>query len=503
MKNGLQKIQDVQIGDEVLTSNGYQKVLDNIYQGEQSLIKITTQLGDCFCTPNHRMAVLVSPDDYTWKMAQDLTDNDYLVFNTDVLPGQDTQLPSFANMPQCKSPHIIIPELTPDIAWFLGYFHGNGNVYMTESRGEICVSINSDHTKVIDKVTNAVRMFGITGKIYTQGNCTRVKVQNKNIATYFSQFKKSWSDMEVPECILCGTSSVRSAYLAGLFDSDGTFNGTRLNTILSSTSLPFLIQVQSVYASLGIPVRHKLVKKAKKETHKDLHELGVMGQYSKNAWANNIGVHSEKFIRSDYSKHSVYHQDYHYPRNWFTDVDKTPSGTKIKSSFLSYDEYFGRYGNYPDFIPIKVINTELDNKIMHTFDLTVENEHEYFCGEGLLNHNSAEICLGDPEDDDFINLKNYNLNPERAEIGWMSNNSVVLKADRGYEDFTFIPEMANRIRDNGEPGMINLYNMQKYGRYGKELVDEATLVNPCGEIELVSNSRLPGFNNSWVNSVTC
>lgn len=97
---------------------------------------------------------------------------------------------------------------------------------------------------------------------------------------------------------------------------------------------------------------------------------------------------------------------------------------------------------------------------------------------------SAEICLGDANDQDFIDLKNYNVNPERSEIGWMSNNSVVLRADEGYSDFSYIPEMARRIRDNGEPGMINLYNIQRYGRLGKEMKDNATLVNPCGEIPL-------------------
>ena len=97
---------------------------------------------------------------------------------------------------------------------------------------------------------------------------------------------------------------------------------------------------------------------------------------------------------------------------------------------------------------------------------------------------SAEIALGDVEDQEFINLKNYELNPERGEIGWMSNNSVVLRADQDYEDFGYIPDMAKRIVDNGEPGMINLYNIQKYARYGKEKHDDATLVNPCGEISL-------------------
>lgn len=97
---------------------------------------------------------------------------------------------------------------------------------------------------------------------------------------------------------------------------------------------------------------------------------------------------------------------------------------------------------------------------------------------------SAQICLGDVENNTFINLKNYEDNPERMEIGWMSNNSVVLQSNKSYEDFSYIPEMASRIKDNGEPGMINLYNIQKYGRYGKEMRDDAHLVNPCGEISL-------------------
>lgn len=92
---------------------------------------------------------------------------------------------------------------------------------------------------------------------------------------------------------------------------------------------------------------------------------------------------------------------------------------------------------------------------------------------------SAEISLGDIEDKTFIDLKNYNKNPERGEIGWMSNNSVILKPDQDFENFSHIPEMAKRIIDNGEPGMINLYNIQKYARYGKESPDKASLANPC------------------------
>lgn len=94
---------------------------------------------------------------------------------------------------------------------------------------------------------------------------------------------------------------------------------------------------------------------------------------------------------------------------------------------------------------------------------------------------SAELAVGAPGDDTFMDLKNYTLNPERAEIGWMSNNSVALQED---DDFLQMPDIAERICDNGEPGILNLKNVRKYGRLGDKHPDEAVAVNPCGEIPL-------------------
>lgn len=96
---------------------------------------------------------------------------------------------------------------------------------------------------------------------------------------------------------------------------------------------------------------------------------------------------------------------------------------------------------------------------------------------------SAEISLGSATDEEFINLKNYVLNPERAEIGWMSNNSIIIQK---LEDLKQLPSIAERVRDNGEPGIINLLNIQKYGRYGEKSNDKATSTNPCAEIPLES-----------------
>ncbi len=96
---------------------------------------------------------------------------------------------------------------------------------------------------------------------------------------------------------------------------------------------------------------------------------------------------------------------------------------------------------------------------------------------------SAEIALGSPQDETFMHLKDYSRFPDRKEIGWMSNNSVVLKS---HEDFDKLPEIAELIRKNGEPGILNLINVQKYGRFTKVIEDRAWLTNPCGEIALES-----------------
>jgi adenosylcobalamin-dependent ribonucleoside-triphosphate reductase len=96
---------------------------------------------------------------------------------------------------------------------------------------------------------------------------------------------------------------------------------------------------------------------------------------------------------------------------------------------------------------------------------------------------SAGVALGDINDIPFYYLKDYNLNPERAEYGWTSNNSIF--AELGM-DYSFI---VDRIRNNGEPGLVWLDNMRDYSRINgeKDYKDhKAEGCNPCVEQTLES-----------------
>ncbi len=93
---------------------------------------------------------------------------------------------------------------------------------------------------------------------------------------------------------------------------------------------------------------------------------------------------------------------------------------------------------------------------------------------------SAEISLAPVSDPTFADLKDYEKHPDRAEIGWMSNNSVILETP---EDFAKLGEIAERVIKNGEPGYLNMVNVKRgrlrVGKASNVREDKATGLNPC------------------------
>lgn len=457
---GLVPIKDVTVGTKVLTMDGYHDVTNVFEQGDQQLIRIVTQDGDFRCTSKHRMAVCSGYDTYIWKEAGTLLEGDRLVSPRYQISGYNTSLPT------CKD--IIVPPLDCDISWLIGVFHGNG--YANGDNAYISVVGGLTEYDTMVEVQKQLQRFGtnllVTFEKRNNENSYIVRCQSKQLAWYFDSYIKH---IQIPEYILRAHTDIKLAYVAGVTDADGCLVNIPVN-VVATIYEQFARDLQVLLYSCGI------------ESRLDICTV----DYRLNR-LNLITKHSQTLFDSIPQLHKVMNQTSRSQNaNGFPCEYETDS--KIKTKFGLYnnkqfnlDEYDRHYG-CSDIVPVSVIRLE-DDKVEKTYDIEVENRHEFICN-GYLTHNSAEISLGDATDTDFINLKNYELNPERSEIGWMSNNSVVLSADKDYEDFSYIPEMARRIRDNGEPGMINLYNIQKYGRYGKELPDKANLVNPCGEIAL-------------------
>lgn len=96
---------------------------------------------------------------------------------------------------------------------------------------------------------------------------------------------------------------------------------------------------------------------------------------------------------------------------------------------------------------------------------------------------TAEIAFGNANSEEFLDLKNYEANPHRAEFGWTSNNSIFAEIGMDYTN------ASDRIQKNGEPGFAWLNNMQDFSRMKGRRDFRDTKVkggNPCLEQSLES-----------------
>lgn len=103
---------------------------------------------------------------------------------------------------------------------------------------------------------------------------------------------------------------------------------------------------------------------------------------------------------------------------------------------------------------------------------------------------SAELLIGRIDDQDFLNLKNAEVFPERNSYnsespgwGWMSNNSVEVSVGQD------LSPIVDGIARNGEPGVIWMDMARKYGRLADPVNNKDHRVagfNPCAEQSLES-----------------
>jgi ribonucleoside-triphosphate reductase len=124
---------------------------------------------------------------------------------------------------------------------------------------------------------------------------------------------------------------------------------------------------------------------------------------------------------------------------------------------------------------------------------------------------TALILVGDKNDQDFIESKNYSLDKNKvaSQWRWASNNSVDINSET---DETTLHDMAVNIYYNGEPGYVNIDLSRNYGRiidgFQQDIDGEVEIFNPCGEITLPNGSpcnlfeiNLPRIHEYIVNGI--
>ena len=323
-RHGLTKISDIKIGDEVQTIDGYRRVTNTFDQGHHDVIELVLENGSTIkCTPDHRLAVVASVHgEIKWKKAEDLLEEDRLVFVTSGIDGEDIpvvhSLESYAEADNIRTELSLPSVLGVDDAWVLGKMLADGHIYIGELYGNdngncrTSFSCNSNEDEQIDRIVDWFSKVGVDAAVREHsGNWVTIDSGVRRLAKWFYNYKQPNAPISIPEEVLRGSTKTRAAFLAGVFDGDGAAGNRPV--VLCSTIYPeFAHSLQEVYASLGIITEVFLNRPETEDGWKPLYHLSVKDGTAFGRFVSTILPHSTK--ANDVVPRQKYQYGYTYPK---------------------------------------------------------------------------------------------------------------------------------------------------------------------------------------------
>lgn len=185
---------------------------------------------------------------------------------------------------------------------------------------------------------------------------------------------------------------------------------------------------------------------------------------SREGWADSVRVLIESYFPIPSYGEPVVAFDYSLIR---------PRGAPIKR--------FGGWASGPEALQdcherIREVLDAQDDKLLSSTTIT---DLMNIIGVAVVAGNarrSAEIAIGEADDQEFVELKSPAAMERRGEWAWMSNNSVIVEPGQDYLS------LARHTWENGEPGYFWLSNVHNHARMNKVLdhADRGVIgANPC------------------------
>ncbi len=451
---GLVAIKDVQVGDWVQTPLGFRRVVNKFDQGVQDVYAVETNGPLPRATLNHRVAVLADANgEVQWKRVDQLEVGDRLMHNTQILPGTVTTLPVdfTAERPDRSrtAKELTIPTLTADVAWLIGYTHGDGYVALGRNKhgkpyGRVEWAMDANDAVLTQglqgKLDRALAQFGLTATHGTVNgeNTAKSVCSSIRLAEYFHRsIKQAAQPLTVPTFILQGSIDIRAAYLAGLMDSDGALNN-RPPHLVTTVYPTFARQVTAVLSSLGIAGRVKLTR-PQKDSWQAKYNVTIpafKGQYN-----SLVAPHSIKGELRQGLKMYGFTVPAPLMRQMYTYSEMRGMGFEgSRQVDANYERYIAEADINLD-IPVTVKGIGSYTSIQ-TYDIEVEEAHCFYC-DGYLTHNSAGMRQFDSADELAASAKdnlwqqdadgNWRIDPER-DVLRMANHTRVFHEKPSRQD---------------------------------------------------------------------
>ena len=255
-ERGLVAIKDLQVGDLVYTSDHTPRpVLDVIPTGSKPVVRIVTRMGYRIDVSEEHPLLACTGGAPEYTAARDLRAGDAVCLSRNVVdPKSEVSLPEIQaglGRQTLRLPCV----LDEDLAWFLGATVGDGS-YRDQKDGT--VDFTNQDREVLCRYQALLESYRLRVCTYRSAgrNATRLYVVSKAFREWLFRLGLGYSKADaksVPAGIFRASAAIKSAFLRGLFDTDGSAGRGTIRACRLVTASPVLAeQVQQLLLSISI-----------------------------------------------------------------------------------------------------------------------------------------------------------------------------------------------------------------------------------------------------------
>ena len=255
VENGYKNIEDVELGDYVLThTNTYKKVVKTMTRKTQGYYKIKYLGGESLLTSEHPLYVY-RDSKFQWVKVKDLKLTDRVSFNVN---DKETDV-----------------ELSNAYLWLLGRYVADGwvNKYLYNS-----VEFAIGNKKEEEFLNNIPQEFRDRFKKF-QKSCLEYRIADKELQEYCLQFGQGAKNKKIPEWVLNLPKNKLQSFFDGYISGDGhtRFKGKSKEIMFATTSFELFLGLQSIIAKLYSRICSMYVRKDnRKITFNDTYNCQVV-----------------------------------------------------------------------------------------------------------------------------------------------------------------------------------------------------------------------------------
>tara|TARA_Y100000310_G_scaffold13838_1_gene14141 strand:- start:20438 stop:23563 length:3126 start_codon:yes stop_codon:yes gene_type:complete len=374
-------IEDVKIGDEILTHNGRYKTISGFskHKPNDNMIKIQPFYSlPLICTKNHPLEVIDNNGDRIWKRAEYISFDDRLVksfpteeikFEFDLLNYIDKKVNKHSNISsyiekdkvRMKNAngkwHNRKISSTTEFGYVCGYFLAEGSL----GDHGICFASNINETDIHEHFEHClVSNFDIKSSgVSSQKNSLGCQINVNSVILkrlFYDMFRGNRSYKKViPLNMITAPYSFQKALIKGIFDGDGCSDGNRI--IFSTTSKILAYQIQLILLRLKIASSVTVSKRKGKTT----------------------------FIRNRKVRH---HSDlYNVVVTYFDSYNKLSDILELGHNKKASKFHKPNYEFFDNFVTYKIYNIEdIESYKDDVVNISVEDDSSYV-SEGVNSHN--------------------------------------------------------------------------------------------------------------------